>query len=132
MTTQQFFKGLFMALVTVVVAAFSQQPIDYLLLAVTAVSTILVYSGKNLIDVLHSDSPAGALSWVNLLSGILVAVGTGFLQGVGIYLVEGTIIWSLVWRVVLSAAFTYLGTTFFAPEYNVTKLRVFGSVRKAA
>ena len=132
MTTQQFFKGLFMALVTVVVAAFSQQPIDYLLLAITAVSTILVYSGKNLIDVLHSDSPVGALSWINLLSGILVAVGTGFLQGVGTYLVEGIIIWSLVWRVVLSAAFTYLGATFFAPEYNVIKLRVFGSVRKAA
>ena len=121
-----------MALVTVVVAAFSQQPIDYLLLAITAVSTILVYSGKNLIAVLHSDSPAGALSWINLLSGILVAVGTGILQGVGTYLVEGAIIWSLVWRVVLSAAFIYLGATFFAPEYNVKRLRVFGSVRKAA
>lgn len=132
MTTQQFFKGLFMALVTVIVAAFSQQPIDYLLLAVTAISTILVYSGKNLLSVLHSDSPVGALSWLNLLSGVLVAVGTGVLESFALYVIEGTIVWSIVWRVVLSATFTYLGTTFFAPQHNVTKLRVFGSVRKAA
>lgn len=132
MTTQQFFKGLFMALVTVIVAAFSQQPIDYLLLAVTAISTILVYSGKNLLSVLHSDSPVGALSWLNLLSGVLVAVGTGVLESFTLYIIEGAVIWSIVWRVVLSATFTYLGTTFFAPQHNVTKLRVFGSVRKAA
>lgn len=121
-----------MALVTVIVAAFSQQPIDYLLLAVTALSTILVYSGKNLLAVLHSDSPVGALSWINLLSGVLVAVGTGVLQSFALYVIEGTIVWSIVWRVVLSATFTYLGATFFAPQHNVTKLRVFGSVRKAA
>jgi len=34
--------------------------------------------------------------------------------------------------VALSAAFTYLGGTFLAPPYNTTKVRVFGSVKKAA
>lgn len=130
MTTQQFFKGLFMALVTVIVAAFSQQPIDYLLLAVTAVSTILTYSGKNLIAVLHSDSPVGAISWINLASGLLVALGTGILQSVGMYLIDGVILWSIAWKVVLSSAFTYLGATFFAPEHNVTRVRGFVSPRK--
>jgi hypothetical protein len=125
MTTQQFFKGLFMALISVVVAAFTTQPINYLLLAVTAVSVILTYSGKNLITVLHSDSPAGALSWINLASGLLVALGTGILESAGLYLIEGVIVWSVVWKVVLSAAFTYLGATFFAPQYSTTKAKGF-------
>lgn len=125
MTTQQFFKGLMMMLVTVIVSAFSQQPINYLLLAITAVSTILTYSGKNLIAVLHSDSPVGSLSWINLASGLLVALGAGILESVGSYLVEGAIIWDIVWKVVLASAFTYLGTTFFAPQHSVAKVRGF-------
>lgn len=132
MTTQQFFKGLFMALMAVIVAAFSQTPIDYLLLAVTAVSTILTYTGKNLVAVLHSDSPVGALSWINLASGVLIALGTAVLQSVGTYIIEGVVIWSIVWKVALAATFTYLGGTFLAPPYNTTKARVFGSVKKAA
>lgn len=125
MTTQQFFKGLFMALMAVIVAAFSQTPIDYLLLAVTAVSTILTYTGKNLVAVLHSDSPAGALSWINLASGLLIALGTGILEAVGLFIVNGVVLWPVVWKVVLSVTFTYLGTTFFAPEHSTAKVRAF-------
>jgi hypothetical protein len=44
---------------------------------------------------------------------------------VGLYLVEGTIIWTVVWKVVLSSAFTYIGTTFFAPQHSTAKVRVF-------
>lgn len=110
-----------------VVPAFGTTPIDYLLLAVTAVSTILTYSGKNLVAVLHSDSPAGSLSLVNLASGLLIAIGTGVLQGVGTFLVAGVILWDIVWKVVLASAFTYLGGTFFAPPYNTTKARLFVS-----
>jgi hypothetical protein len=123
--TQQFFKGLLMMLITVLVSAFSTQPVDYPLLAVTAVSTILVYTGKNIFTFFHSDSPAGSLSWINLASGILIAVGTGILQSAGTFLIEGQIIWSSVWLVVASAAFTYLGTTFFAPQHSTTKVRGF-------
>lgn len=125
--TQQFWKGLATALISVIVAAFAVQPINWVLLAVTAVSTILTYTGKNIIPLLHSDSPSGALSWVNLLSGILVAVGTGILESVGMYLIDGVIIWAIVWKVVAAAAFTYLGTTFFAPQHSTAKVRGFVS-----
>lgn len=118
MTVQEFFKGLLMLLVGAVVAAFSQQPVDFLLLAVTAVCIALSYTGKNLVAVLHSDSPAGALSLVNLVSGVLIAIGTGALQVVGTFLIEGAIIWSVVWKVVVSVSLTYLGATFFAPEHG--------------
>lgn len=123
--TQQFFKGLGMALVAVMVAAFSETPIDWLLLGVTAVSAILVYFGKNLIMLWPSDSPPGALSLFNLLSGLFVAVGTGVLQSVGTYLIEGAILWPVVWKVVVSVTFTYLGTTFFAPQNSRSKVRGF-------
>mgnify|MGYP006953625997 CR=1 FL=1 len=123
--TNQFFKGLLMAVMTVVVAAFATQPVDYLLLAVTAVSTILVYTGKNLITLLHSESPAGSLSLINLVSGLLVAVGTGILESAALYIIEGHIAWDIVWKVVVSAAFTYLGTTFFSPQHSEAKVRGF-------
>lgn len=132
MTTQQFFKGLLMMLVGTVVAAFSQPEINYWLLLVTALCGVLTYVGKNLIAVLHSDSPAGALSWINLVSGLLVFLGAGVLEAAGTFLIEGVIVWSVVWRVVVSLTFTYLGTSFFAPEHNTAKVRMFGSVRKAA
>jgi hypothetical protein len=124
MNTQQFVKGLLMALVAVIVTAFSTTPIDFLLMGITAICAILTYVGKNLIAVLHSDSPAGALSLVNIISGVLVALGTGLLTGVGLYIVEGTIVWAILWKVVLSVTFTYLGGTFFAPPYNTTKVKI--------
>jgi len=126
MSTQQFLKGLIMALVAVVVAAFSTTPIDFLLLGVTAICAVLTYTGKNLIPWLHSDSPVGSLSFINIASGILVAVGTGALEAVALYLVEGAIIWSVLWKVVLSVTFTYLGTTLFAPPYNTGTVKFIG------
>lgn len=125
--TQQFFKGLAMALVGVVVAAFSTTPIDFLLLAVTAVCTILVYTGKNLISLFHSDSPAGSLSFVNLISALLVAIGTGVLEAAGLFIIEGAVNWSILGKVVLSVTFTYLGGTWFAGPYSTEKKRLFAS-----
>jgi hypothetical protein len=125
--SNQFFKGLFTALISVLITGFAVQPINWPLIAITAVSTILVYTGKNFITLLHSDSPVGSLSWVNLVSGVLIAVGTGIVESVGLYLIEGAILWGVVWKVVASATFTYLGTTFFSPQHSEVKVRVFVS-----
>ena len=127
MTTQQFIKGLLMALVSIVVTFFSQTPIDFLLMGVTAVCTILVYTGKNLVELLRSDSPSGSLSFINLLSALLVAIGTGALESVGLYLIEGAINWSILGKVVLSVTFTYLGGTWFAGPYSTEPKRLFAS-----
>lgn len=125
MTTQQFFKGLMMALVAVIVTAFSTVPIDWVMMGVAAVSTILIYSGKNLIAVLHSDSPVGSLSWINLISGVLIAIGTALIDSVAIFLIEGSINWLFLGKLVLSVALTYFGGTFFAPPYTVAKVKGF-------
>jgi hypothetical protein len=124
MSTQQFVKGLLMALISVVVVMFGTTPVDYVLAAITAVCAILTYTGKNLIPWLHSDSPVGALSFINIISGILVALGTGLLDGVTQFLLNGVIIWAVLWKVTLSVTFTYLGATLFAPPYNTTKVKL--------
>lgn len=112
-------------LIGVIVAAFAVQPINWIVLAVTAICSVLTYTGKNLLMLWPSDSPAGALSWFNLLSGLLVALGTGILEAVGLFIVSGEVLWPVVLKVVLSVTFTYLGVTFFAPEHNTTKVKLF-------
>lgn len=127
MSTQQFFKGLLMALVAVVVAAFSTAPIDFLLLAVTAVCTIITYFGKNMISWLHSDSPPASLSLINIASGVLIAIGAALTESVGTYLINGAILWPVVLNVTAYTAGTYLLSTFFAPPYSVEKKRFFAT-----
>jgi hypothetical protein len=122
---QQFWKGLAQMLIGVIVAAFAVQPINWVLLGVTAVSTILIYFGKNIVKFFHSDSPAGALSWINLASGLLIAIGTCIVEGFTTYFIEGVVVWNVVWKIVAAASFTYLGTTFFAPQHNKNAVRGF-------
>lgn len=131
MSSQSFLKGMMMAVIAVVVAGFSTTPIDYILMGLTAVCAILVYTGKNLIEVLHSDSPAGSLSWINLVSGLLVALGSGLLDAAAIFITGGTIVWLALGKITLSILFTYLGTTWFAPPYSAKKVAMFGNKRAA-
>ena len=125
MTTQQFLKGLMMALVAVVVTYFSQSPIDYVMMAISAISAILVYSGKNLIAVLHSNSEAGSLSFINVVSALLILIGNGFLDGVALYLINGVILWGVLARLTIGIVLTYVVSTWFAPPYSPTKKKLF-------
>lgn len=126
-TTQQFWKGLGMALISVIIAYISVTPINIPLLAVTAVCTILSYFGKNLVPWLHSDSPPSSLSIINVLSGVLLALATAFTESVGTYLIEGKILWAVVLKVTVYTTGTYLLSTFFAPPYSIEKKRLFAS-----
>lgn len=125
LTTQQFLKGLMMALVAVVVTYFSQTPIDYVMMAISAVSAILVYAGKNFIAVLHSDSPAGAFSFINFVSALLILIGNGVLNGVAMYYINGVLVWGVLARITVGIILTYVISTWFAPPYNPTKQKLF-------
>jgi hypothetical protein len=118
MTTQTFMKGLLMAIMAVIVSAFSTTPVDYVMLAISAPCAILVYVGKNLIAVWHSDSPPAVLSLINILSGMFVALGTGLLDGVAMYLINGAVVWAVLWKYVIYISGTYLLTTIFSPPHN--------------
>jgi len=126
-TSQQFWKGLGVSLISVLVTAFSTSPIQVDLLAVTAVCTILSYFGKNLVPWLHSDSPPSSLSLINVVSGVLLALSTAFTESVGTYLIEGKVLWAVVLKVTVYTTGTYLLSTFFAPPYNTEKKRLFAS-----
>ena len=132
MTTTQFLKGLMMALVGIIVMFFSQTPIDWVLMGVTAVCAILTYAGKNLIPWLHSDSEPGQFSLINIGSALLIALGAGILEGVGMFILDGVIQWALLGKLVLSISLTYLGATLFAPPYTTTKRKIFVSFGKMA
>jgi hypothetical protein len=125
MTTQQFLKGLMMVLVSVVLTYFTQTPIDYPMMAIASVSAFLVYAGKNLIEVLHSNSPAGSLSLINIISALLILIGNGFLNGVAMYLINGVILWGVLGKIIVSITLTYVVTTWFAPPYTPVKKKLF-------
>jgi hypothetical protein len=125
MSTQSFLKGLGMALVAVIVTFFTQTPIPWLLMGLTAACAILTYFGKNLIPWLHSDSEPSQFSLINIGSALLVALGTGILDSVALLIVNGTIAWGVLLKLVLSITFTYFGATVFAPPHSTAKVAVF-------
>lgn len=114
MSVQEFFKGLLMVLMAIVVSAFSQPPIDWGTTTVMLIGTALVYIGKNIF--LQSESPSGWLDWRDLVSGLIIAIGTGLTSYVAQIVTETVINWTTVWHVALSVALTYLAGTFFTPE----------------
>jgi hypothetical protein len=115
MTTQQFWKGLFMAIASVVVTAFGTTPFSFALILVAFIAAVFPYLGKNLINVLHSNSQPGQLTLINFISGILIAIGAGITDAAGILIVNHVMIWPLFWKTLASIVFTYAGSTFFAP-----------------
>jgi hypothetical protein len=115
-----------MAVVAVIVSIFTTTPIDWLLAGVALVSAILGYFGKNLIPWLHSDSPVGTLSFLNIISGLLIALSVGIINGVGEYIVGGAIIWAILWKQVVFVTLAYINSTLFAPPYNTNKVKFLG------
>jgi hypothetical protein len=111
MSKQQFWKGLVMLLVSLALTAFQQVPLDWSLLFVGGISAIFGYVGKNLAFVIDTTS-----AWAKIVSGLLVALGTAIAEGVGLFAIEGHIIWLAFFKVVGGVLLTYIVTTFLAPN----------------
>jgi len=124
MTVQTFFKGLFMTLIAIGVTFFSQTPVQWALLAVTAIATVLAYLGKNLIFVASSDQTSGPneLTWLNMLSALLVAISVAITESAAMLIIDGQIIWLTLGKVVLGVVFSYIGSTFFSSPKSQSKL----------
>jgi membrane protein implicated in regulation of membrane protease activity len=121
MSISTFVKGLLMSIISAAIVYFNTVPVDYLFMGLAVVSTILVYFGKNLILVLDSTSAAGTLSFVSILSGVLLALGTGLLDAGATFLIGGTILWGVVGKLTLSILFTYISTTWLSPPKSTSK-----------
>ena len=118
MTKTAFLKGLIMTLVGVVVVAFQTTPIVWSMLVITLIGTALVYVGKNALVFLQSPSAPNTLSWQNIVSGVIVAIGSAFVEGVATLAGTGIIDWVTIGKVALSVTLTYLGATLFAGPTN--------------
>jgi hypothetical protein len=125
MTTQQFLKGLLMAIIGVIVSALSAQPIQLAILCITLVGNMLVYTGKNAIVFLHSDSAPNTISLVNIISAVIILIGNGLVDSIAQWVINGVVQWLPLLKFSLSVTFTYLGSTVFAGPYNTVKTNVF-------
>lgn len=125
--TNQFWKGLLTTLISIVVVAFSQTPIVWATLIITLIGTALVYFGKNAFPVLQSDSPTGSISLRNIISALLIAIGSAVVESVALIAGNGVIDWVILGKVVAYTSGTYLVTTFFAGPYSTEKKRFFAS-----
>ena len=116
MTVQTFFKGLFMAIMAVVVTYFSQIPVDWGTMVVTLIATVLIYAGKNAFTALQSTSPSGVFNWINFVSALLIAIGTGITQAIALIVTTGVIDWIVLLKVTASVTLTYIASTILTPE----------------
>jgi hypothetical protein len=126
MTTSQFWKGLAMLLVSIVLSAFNQVPLDWALLFVAGVSSIFGYVGKNIIFLIDTTS-----AWAKIVSGLLVALGTGIFEAAGLIAIEGKILWIVFFKVVGGVLLTYIVATFLTvPSVQSRKMTKLALVKK--
>lgn len=121
MTVQQFWKGLLMILISIVVTALSQTPLDVAMLVVTGIAAILPYIGKNLFAIWPSTSPTGAFNLQNVLSSLFILIGSGLTEYLAMIVVNGVIVWPVLLKVVGSITLTYIVTTWLSPPANKSR-----------
>jgi len=116
MTKQNFWKGLAMLLVSIALTAFNQVPLDWALVFVAGISSLFGYVGKNIVFIIDTAS-----TWAKIVSGLLVAVGVGVSEAVGLIAVEGRVIWLVFFKVVGGVLLTYIVATFLASPASQSK-----------
>ena len=122
--SNQFFKNLLMVLMSVVVTAFSTTPLDTALLIISLISATLIYVGKNaFLPALTSVTASGTWNWKNVLSGLLIAIGNGILDGAAMIIINGSIDVKKLLLISLSIALTYFGATVFNGPTKSTMLK---------
>lgn len=122
MTVQQFWKGLFMLVFGIIVSQIGQTPIDFAFIGIAAVAALLPYLGKNFFLVfLTSNTGPTDFSWQNIVSGIIIAVGTGLTDYFGQIVINHAIVWPVLWHTVIGVTLTYITSTFFSPPNSQSK-----------
>jgi uncharacterized membrane protein len=115
MTIKTFFTGLFMALIGVIVTAFSQVPINWALTGITALAIVLGYTGGNLAGFFPSTSEPSKFNWVDLGCALLIALSTGITEYIGFIVIGQTVVWHVLLSVVGNVTLTFVAATFFSP-----------------
>ena len=111
-----------MALIGSTLATLTTNPIIWSIVIVTVIGTALVYIGKNAIPSLQSTAPEGELNWVNILSALLIGIGTAITSGIASIAGAGHIEWTLLWHTVLGVVTSYLVPTLFSGPTKTPEL----------
>jgi hypothetical protein len=109
MTNQQFWKGLALLIVSLVLSVLGTGIPDYAYLFLAGISAIFGYVGKNILFVTATTALA------KILSGLLVAIGAGITESIGLLAIDHKIMWLPLVKVIGGVLGTYLITTFLAP-----------------
>lgn len=114
MTIKTFFTGLFMALVGVIVAGFSQVPINWALTGMTALAVVLSYTGANLAGFFPSTSEPGKFNLIDLACALLVALSTGITEYLAYIVIDQKVVWTVLLSVVGNVTLSFVASTFFS------------------
>lgn len=114
MTIKTFFTGLFMALVGVIVAGFSQIPINWALTGMTALAVVLGYTGGNLAGFFPSTSESGKFSLLDFGCALLVALSTGITEYLAYIVIDQVVVWSVLFSVIGTVTLSFVASTFFS------------------
>jgi hypothetical protein len=114
MTIKTFFTGLFMALVGVIVAGFSQVPINWALTGMTALAVVLSYTGANLAGFFPSTSEPGKFNLVDLGCALLIALSTGITEYLAYIVIDQAVVWTTLLSVVGNVTLSFVASTFFS------------------
>lgn len=114
MNYTKFVKGLIMSVVGALLVVFNSDPIVWSIVIVTLISTVMVYSGKNLF--VTSKSLQGELDWRDILSALLLGIGVTIGDSITMIIKDGIIDWIILAKVSVGVISTYISTTFFTGQ----------------
>jgi hypothetical protein len=114
----QFWKGFLMCIVGVIFTTFNTIPINFSIMLVTLIGSILVYIGTNAIKSLRPISIPSTLTWRDAVHSLFILIGNGLVDSAYSIVTGTTIHWIILLQISASIAFTYLGSTFFGGPYS--------------
>jgi len=112
-------KALLMAIITFIAASISTNgfPVNksgWIVLGITVIGTVLIYLGKN--AAFPSISLFGTVDLRDVISGLVIAIGTGLSNWVGTLVAGTPIDWHSLWTLIGSVVVGYFAKNFMTKQ----------------
>ena len=117
-----FLKGLVMTIVAFICAYMSdsiESGIQWNYVLISTIGISLTYIGKNAIY--QSSSPSGTLDFKDMISGVIIAVGTAISTGAANWITEGSIDWKAMFAAVVAVVIGYFSKTLTTNSGKISK-----------
>lgn len=108
-----FLKGLIMTIVAFLASYIGdniEAGVNWPYVIISTFGISIVYVGKN--AWFQSDSPVGTINWKDILSGLILAIGTAITSYAASIITTGVIDWKALLAAVVSVIIGYFGKTF--------------------